>query len=60
MELISQIPGPEVIKHFFMLNSDEHEICLPINVKVPTIVQENNILGLPEPEKTKFLVFLYL
>ena len=30
--------GPEVIKLFFILNLDEHEINLFINVKMPTIV----------------------
>ena len=43
-------------KTFFMLNSTEHEIFPPINVKMPTIVGiltfmggENSILGLSKP-----------
>ena len=40
-------------KTFFMLNSTEHEMCLLINVKMPTISiyeRENSILGLSEPK----------
>ena len=45
-----------------MLNSIEHEIFLLINVKMPIIVSiltcisgKNNILGLTEHKKAKFL-----
>ena len=48
-------PGHEVIKLFFMLNSTEHEFFPPINVKMPTNVQQNSILGLPEPTTVAFL-----
>ena len=49
------LPGPEVIKSF-MLNSAEHEIFLPINDKMLTIVgiltfmsRKNSIPGSTEP-----------
>ena len=51
--------GPEVIKLFFMLNLEEHEIFPLLNVKMPTVVgistfmgRKNSILGLAEPEKS--------
>ena len=44
-------------KTFSMFNSTKHEIFLPINVKLPTIVgiltfisRENSIIGFFEPE----------
>ena len=48
-----------VIKKNFMLNSVEHEIFLPINVKMPTTIvgilifmsRKDSILCLYEPEK---------
>ena len=30
--------GSQVIQHFFMLNSAQHEIYLLINIKMPTVV----------------------
>ena len=50
-----------------MLNSTEHDFFLLIDVKMPTIVgiltfmnRKNSILGLFEPKKPNFFIFLYL
>ena len=62
-----EIIRPRGYKTFFMLNSTEYEIFLLINVKMSTIVGiltfmsgKNSILGLSEPKKQNFLIFLYL
>ena len=59
-------PGPEVII-FFMLNSACMKFFLLINVKMPTNVgsvtcmsRKQRILGLFEPKKSDFLIFLYI
>ena len=51
---------PRGYKTFFMLNSTEHEIFLPINVKMPTIggiltfmSGKISIQGLSEPKKCR-------
>ena len=58
---------PRGYKTFFMLNSTEHEISPLIIVKMPTFVgiltfmsSKKSILGLSEPKKMNFFIFLYL
>ena len=58
VEIASVIPGHEVIKLFFMLNSAEHELFMLINVEMPTVVgiltfmsRKNSFLDFSEPEK---------
>ena len=62
-----QITWPRGYKTFFLLNSTEHEIFLPINVKMPTIVGiltfiswKNSILGLFEPKKPNIYTYEHL
>ena len=55
----SLVPGPQVIKLYYYKTQLSMKFFLLINVEMPTIVgistfmsRENNILGLPEPEKS--------
>ena len=58
----SRLHGYKIV---FMLNSAEHEIFLLITVKMPSVgiltslSMKNSILGISEPKKLTFLIFLY-
>ena len=55
--------GPEVIKHFFMLNATKHEICMLINVKLSTFVGILTFMSITDiaferlKAKQSFLIF---
>ena len=60
-------PGPEVIKLFSCSTQLSMKFFLLINVKMPTVVgiltfmsRTNSILGLSEPKKAEFLIFIHL
>ena len=59
--------GPEVMQLYSCSNQLSVDFFLLINVKMPTIVGiltvmsgKNSNLGLSEPKKLNFLIFLYL
>ena len=61
------LPGSEVIKLFSCSTRLNMKFFLLINVKMPTIVGiltfvsgKNSVIGLSEPKKLNFLMFLYL
>ena len=47
--------GPEVLKHFSCSTQLSMKFSPLINVKMPTIVGKNSILGLSEPKNVEFL-----
>ena len=51
---------PRGYKTFSCSNKLSMKIFMLINVKMPTIVGKNSILGLSEPKKAEFLGILYL